>query len=156
MLNENDILIDGDTGHMSFVTVDDSSYCNWSTCKTGDVPEDYFIRRALEIGRAALDILPAGSKLTNIISRTRDENGIVDGITIGVTPLPLTGLAYLKSLPDGSRVLLSKTKYKAVIGKHGLYYVDSGDSYTWNALDSNKWIAKCSAETCPEWSSENG
>ena len=120
-------------------------------------PEEY--PPALAIGEKVMEVIRDDQEIDDnagVVHPGHAEQGGPEFLRIWLkdkVPLPITGLAYLKSLPVGTPVLLSESEHRAIIGKHGIHYVDMGDYYAWEDLRTgrNSWVDKVNAENVKPW-----
>ena len=145
-----DILIDGNTGMMELFEIGHGKF----RCK-GEVPADNETRQALEIGRKVLEVIRDDEEIDDnygVVHPGFEDQGGPAFLRIWLKqkkPVPLTGLDYLKSLPDGTRFVMSGVKY--VVLRGGVYSYGSKSMLSWRDIEAWGWAHKASAETCPEW-----
>jgi len=150
MSEKTDILIDGKTGEISYARSIPYKDCvgYW---RTGRVPPDNETRKALEIGRKVLKELEKhpGRKLRtgNMVGSRKHH------ITIYTSKKALKGLAWLKSLPVGTRILSPQSNTKVVIIDGGFCIISAWQLVAWEDIGSH-WDEAC-PETCPEWEMEH-
>ena len=147
-----DILIDGQTGEIRWVS--------WS-CEDAAIfvkeqlPADHPTRVELEIGRKVLEVIRDDEEIDDncgVVHPGFEDQGGPAFLRIWLKqkkPVPLTGLDYLKSLPDGTRFVMSGVKY--VVLRGGVYSYGSKSMLSWRDIEAWGWAHKASAETCPEW-----
>ena len=97
--------------------------------------------------------LPLGEQLSDIGPYWKPG----DDETLGrflwyTTTKPLTGIAYLQSLPVGTRILSPIGRNKAIIVPSGVYLPYDHGFLPWDELCGN-W-ALANSKTCPEWHPE--
>jgi len=155
--NKSDILIRADTGEVRLIYEQGlGRYIGFAVA-----PKDHPICQALAIGQA---VLLAADKLDCDLGEVcsqyvRDENdGSISAasVYIPLSPRPLAGLAWLKSLPNGTRVQ-SPHGAKFVKLTDGLYN-QYGTVWTWNVAGDTEescWVHEASPETCTGWKPEN-
>lgn len=149
-MSNTDILIDSETGEMRFWNTTPD---RWVRDIVGDpVPAEHPIRKAMEIGRAVLELEKDGYEY----SRVQHGSCLRAMVEFRpVKPPALTGLDWLKSLPDGARRCNSYGG-RFVKMPDGLHFVDKY-VWTWTKIARYPlatWVNLASPETCPEWQPE--
>ena len=146
-----DILIREESGEMIYLD-------KWEAgvfTTHGIVHQDNPTRKALDIGRKMLALAGVRKmREPELVQWGTGKEADAISITLDI-PEPLTGLAYLKSLPIGTRILGPISKTRVVIDRMGVFIMDRDEGYNWLKWEElgGNWYA-ASADTCTEWTPE--
>ncbi len=122
-------------------------------------PEEY--PPALAIGEKVMEVIRDDQEIDDnagVVHPGHAEQGGPEFLRIWLkdkVPLPITGHAYLKSLPDRTfiRCCSGPESDYAIVTDHGIHRVGVGQFIRWEDIDTlgDSWILKASADNCPPW-----
>lgn len=132
------------------------------------LPSNHPLQRAVDIGRKVVEYEREGYEVQLPSIHCESNHGVIDATKVSISfPIiwkskPLKGLAWLKSLPAGTRILSPRDGARMVVGESGLFFTHSGSFYSWDNYSrdierdeageiDNAWTTACPA-TCAEWS----
>ncbi len=145
-----DILIDGETGEMQFVTFQELPGERLIFSRR-PVPPDNETRMARDLGLKVLKYVEEGMAVGDIcITGTNmvEEYSIILPV-VPKKPEPLKGLKWLMTQPEGTRLLSPVSHMRVIIVDGGVFIMGNQRFLTWDEM-LNNWYTAC-PETCPTW-----